>query len=130
MRCLLLKKYGKIPFIGEPLSEGPQPLVLLGEPIKMLFHRRNKGFLCTFRSKKGVKGTSQIHIPPYLYPKGCYHVRVSDGIFEKDEKNHRLLYEHSPYQTHHTITIFPKGSLLIRLFLCLATMGTRFDEAG
>lgn len=84
----------------------PYALATAGEPLRMTFDINTGIFEFTFRHDTTVDAPTEFFIPKLQYPYG-YIVEVSDGTFEKDEDNQRLIYRHSEKEIPHFIRVLP-----------------------
>ncbi|MDX2305958.1 MAG: cellulase family glycosylhydrolase [Microscillaceae bacterium] len=82
----------------------PYPLKTSGIPIRLSFDMRKKVLEYEFEHEEGIFEFTEFYVPNFQYPKG-YKVFVSDGVYEKDEQNQRLLYKHSAERYKHQIKI-------------------------
>ena len=84
----------------------PYPVATAGEPLRLRFDMRRSTFEYTFRHDPDAAGPTEIYVPPVHYPAGP-RVEVSDGRYELQAAEHRLLYWHDSSRAEHTVTMRP-----------------------
>ncbi|MCG2768725.1 MAG: cellulase family glycosylhydrolase [Anaerolineae bacterium] len=98
----------------------PYPRATCGEPLRLSFDVKRRVFEYEFRHDPAVEvptgaveaptgaveAPTEIFVPNYQYPDG-YEVEVSDGTYETDRENQRLIYRHSTDLDTHRIRIMP-----------------------
>jgi hypothetical protein len=84
----------------------PYPLATAGEPLRLLFDSKKRSFKYSFRHDPALSEPTIIFVPQYQYPNGCI-VEVSDGEFEINQTDQKLIYRHSSGRSEHTIHIKP-----------------------
>ncbi len=88
----------------------PYPIATVGEPLEIKFNIKNKEFIFRFRHDPVVEESTEVFVPLYQYPNGCL-VEVSDGEYELNLDEQRLIYRHSVEIKDHTIRLKPVMSL-------------------
>jgi hypothetical protein len=84
----------------------PYPLACAGEPLRMKFDLKRRAFEFEFQHDADVTAPTEVFVPEFQYPDG-YTVRVTDGNYEMDRENQKLIYRHTPEVPVHTIWIVP-----------------------
>jgi hypothetical protein len=84
----------------------PYARAIAGEPLHMKFHRHSRHFEFEFRHDASITAPTELFVPNYQYPRG-YHVEVSDGVFEIDRLEQRVIYRHGDQREVHHIRIGP-----------------------
>ena len=84
----------------------PYPLATVGEPLKTRFDIKNKEFEFRFRHDPAVHAQTVIFVPQFQYPNGC-KVEISDGEYELNLDEQRLIYRHNVEIRDHTIRLKP-----------------------
>ncbi|QPC82820.1 cellulase family glycosylhydrolase [Phototrophicus methaneseepsis] len=84
----------------------PYAKATAGEPLRISFDVNRVIFEYAFRHDSRVTEPTEFFIPRYHYPFG-YHVDVSDGEYEKDLENQRLIYRHSGKDVPHFVRVRP-----------------------
>jgi hypothetical protein len=82
----------------------PYPARVAGEPLRLNFNTRNGVFVFVFRHDPEIRAPTEIFLPRYHYAKG-YRVAVSDGRWEADLAQQRLVYWHSSEKRVHWVRI-------------------------
>ena len=84
----------------------PYARAIAGEPLHMKFDRKSRHFEFEFRHEPDIAEPTEIFVPTYQYPRG-YHVEVSDGVYEIDREEQRLIYRYSDQREVHHVHITP-----------------------
>lgn len=84
----------------------PYAMAIAGTPVRMHYDMTSATFEFVYRHDPAVFEPSEIFVPSYQYPQG-YTVEVSDGTWETDSQNQRVLYRHSERDMPHFIRITP-----------------------
>jgi hypothetical protein len=84
----------------------PYAQAIAGEPLRMRYDMNSGEFELTFRHARGMTHPTEIFVPSYQYPHG-YHVEVSDGEYEIDTANQRLIYRHTERDMPHFVRVLP-----------------------
>jgi hypothetical protein len=82
----------------------PYPIATAGIVRKVSFDYKKKTFEFEFDHDENIQAPTEIFIPNYQYPSG-YKVFASDGEFEMDTENQKLIYKHSQTRTKHNLKI-------------------------
>ncbi len=83
----------------------PYPLCTSGVPLRLSFNYHKSIFEYEFEhTDNQIKMPTEIFVPSYHYPNG-YKVQVSDGNYEIDEANQKLVYYHSVDRFKHFIKV-------------------------
>jgi hypothetical protein len=82
----------------------PYPIATAGELLQASFTPNKRLFKMKFRSDPKLAAPTEIFVPNFQYPHG-YSVRVSDGRFEIQRSQQRLLYWPGEEREIHQITI-------------------------
>lgn len=82
----------------------PYPICTAGTPIKMNFNYKKGIFEYEFEHIDSIKAATEIYVPQFHFPNG-YKVQISDGNYEIDEKQQKLIYYHSVDRFRHDIRI-------------------------
>ena len=96
---------------GRALSAVVRPYArkVAGEPLSMRFDMASGSFTFSFRHNSDLTEPTEIFVPNLQYPEG-YRVEVSDGEFEVQADEQRLIYRHSEQDMPHTIRILSKSA--------------------
>ena len=89
-----------------PAVVRPYARATAGEPLRMRFDVRTRGFEFEFRHDAAVSAPTEIFLPEYQYPHGC-RVEVSDGTYQVDPATRTLVYRHSTERQVHRIQVKP-----------------------
>ena len=84
----------------------PYARAVAGTPLRMSYDMDSAIFECVFRHDATIEQPTEFYIPSYQYPHG-YQVDVSDGTFEIDSQNQRLIYHHSAREMPHFVRVIP-----------------------
>lgn len=84
----------------------PYPLATAGEPLNISFNRKKRVFKFSFRHDQNVTEPTVIFVPDFHFPDG-YIVAVSDGEYEKNQKEQTVIYRHKSGRSEHIIQIKP-----------------------
>jgi hypothetical protein len=87
----------------------PYARAVAGTPLRMSYDMHSAAFEFVFRHDQAVTEPTEFFIPAYQYPQG-YQVSVSDGTYEIDTQNQRLLYRHSERDMPHFVRVTPSVS--------------------
>jgi hypothetical protein len=63
----------------------PHFISVAGTPLKMMFNMKKGTFFFAFDGDTSIKAPTMIYVPKIQYPTG-YHVEISEGTVEKNEK--------------------------------------------
>ena len=85
----------------------PYPTHIAGEPLHLSFDVRKRRLHFTFRHDPAVTAPTEVYIPRSQYPHGC-RVAVSDGEWQLDLEEQRLIYRHTSGRAEHWIKVSPK----------------------
>jgi len=85
----------------------PYPQKIAGEPVKVRFNINNRLFEFEYSHKSNIQEPTQIFVPKIQYPLGC-RVVISDGRYELDLDEQRLLHWPSEQMSNHRIQLLPK----------------------
>jgi hypothetical protein len=85
----------------------PYPQKIAGEPVMVRFDMKNRLFEFEYRHQSGIQEPTQVFVPQTQYPQGC-GVVISDGRYELDLAEQRLLHWPSEQMSNHRIQILPK----------------------
>ncbi len=93
---------------GRALAAAVRPYAraVAGEPLAMAFDLQHRRFTFEFRHDPALTAPTEFFIPALQYPQG-YQITLSDGEYQRDEENQRLLYRHSLNQPTHHIEVKP-----------------------
>jgi hypothetical protein len=93
---------------GRALQAAVRPYLrkVAGEPLTISFDIKTAIFEFSFRHADEVNVPTEIFIPKIQYPNGCA-VQVSDGTFELDMTDQKLIYQHTREQKIHTVRVSP-----------------------
>ncbi len=86
-------------------DQQPQIISSGGESLRTGYDARTGVFDHVFRHSTPIEPT-EIYLPRSQYPTG-FEVQVTDGEYEVDQSNERLLYRHSDKAIPHFIRIIP-----------------------
>ncbi|MBK8050290.1 MAG: cellulase family glycosylhydrolase [Anaerolineales bacterium] len=89
-----------------PAVVRPYARAVAGEPLKMSYDFRSRTFEFRFRHDPRVTAPTEVFVPTYAYPDGC-RVTISDGRYELDQVEQKLLYWYDLASTEHTLQIHP-----------------------
>ena len=91
---------------GRALSAVVRPYAgkVAGTPLNMRFDRRRGLFTFSFRGDSSVTEPTELFVPNSQFPDG-YRVEVSDGEFEIQSDEQRVLYRHSDKDMPHLILV-------------------------
>ncbi len=84
----------------------PYALATAGQPLFMRYDVPTGVFEYGFNHDDAVDAPTEFFVPNYQYPEG-YRVTVSDGEYEQDTENQRLIYWHGGVKKTHTIRVEP-----------------------
>lgn len=84
----------------------PYPAKVAGEPTRMSFDIKHRVFEFEFRHDPAVTAPTEVFVPNYQYPDG-YVVEVTDGTYEIDHENQRVMYQHSDAWHVHVVRTRP-----------------------
>lgn len=84
----------------------PYARAVNGTPLRMTYHLHTGIFEFVYRHDNALTAPTELFVPAVQYPNG-YHVEVSDGEYEIDSANQRLIYRHSGKDMPHFIKISP-----------------------
>ncbi|MBN1484055.1 MAG: hypothetical protein JXA37_04985, partial [Chloroflexia bacterium] len=84
----------------------PYARAVAGEPLRMAFDLRRRRFELLFRHDPAVSAPSEIFVPELQYRRGCA-VAVSDGRYELQPGEQRLLYWHTSERDEHRVVLEP-----------------------
>jgi hypothetical protein len=84
----------------------PYARAVAGTPIRMAYDMQTGVFEFVYKHDRDISAPTELFIPSYQYPNG-YNVEVSDGTFEIDTANQRLLYRHSDKEMPHFVRVSP-----------------------
>lgn len=84
----------------------PYARATAGTPLRMSFNIETGVFEYIFRHDKSVTAPTEFFIPNYQYPQG-YRVEVSDGEYEIQREEQKLLYRHTDIDVPHFIRVLP-----------------------
>ncbi|MCA9892301.1 MAG: cellulase family glycosylhydrolase [Anaerolineae bacterium] len=84
----------------------PYALATAGEPLRMDFDVDRGVFEYAFRHDLSVTEPTTFYVPNFQYPDG-YKVDVSDGEYDIDRENQRLIYRHTAKDMPHFVRIRP-----------------------
>jgi hypothetical protein len=84
----------------------PYAKAIAGTPLRMSYDIHSATFEFVFRHDPTIEQATEFYIPSYQYPHG-YQVDVSDGTFEIDSQNQRLIYRHSERNMPHFVRVTP-----------------------
>ncbi len=84
----------------------PYAKAVAGIPVRMTYQMHTGVFEFTFKHDNAITAPTEFFIPSYQYPHG-YNAEVSDGEFEIDTLNQRLIYRHSERDMPHFIRVTP-----------------------
>ncbi len=82
----------------------PYAMKTAGEPLELSFDYRSGAMLYRFRHDAAVTAPTELYVPAYQYPQGC-RVQVSDGEYELNLEDQRLIFRHSQERNEHTIRL-------------------------
>ena len=82
----------------------PYPRATCGEPLRLSFDARLGIFEYEFLHDPSVTAPTEVFVPKLQYPDAC-RVEASDGNWELDRANQRLVYRHSDDRSTHRIRI-------------------------
>lgn len=82
----------------------PYPIATAGTPTKMIFQYKKGIFEFEFEHSDKTQAATEIYVPHFQFPNG-YKVQVSDGDYEINEAEQRLVYHHSHDRYRHHIRI-------------------------
>jgi hypothetical protein len=86
----------------------PYARAVAGEPLAMAFDPKHRVFVFEFRHDPGASAPTEFFIPRYQYPDD-YGVEVSDGYYEMDPENQRLIYHHNDLRPTHRVVVWDPG---------------------
>ena len=86
-------------------TEQPQVIRSGGEILRTSYDPRTGVFDHVFRHSTPIEPT-ELYLPRSQFPTG-YEVHVTDGDYEIDQSNERLIYRHSDKEIPHFIRIIP-----------------------
>ena len=86
------------------LSTRPYAKKIAGEPLNMRFDSMRGLFTFSFRHDSAVSEPTEIYVPNATFPNG-YRVEVSDGDYEIQHEQQRVIYRHSDKDMPHMIRI-------------------------
>ncbi len=84
----------------------PYPVSTAGEVLRLSFDMKTRRCELQFRHDPQVAAPTEVFLPGYQYPRGC-QVEVSDGTFEVQANEQRLVYRHTLTQAEHWIRVKP-----------------------
>ncbi|MAU10377.1 MAG: hypothetical protein CL607_11185 [Anaerolineaceae bacterium] len=84
----------------------PYARATAGEPLRMDFDIDRGVFEYVFRHDDTISEPTEFYVPNYQYPQG-YIVEVSDGEYDIDRDNQRLIYRHTDKDIPHFVRIRP-----------------------
>lgn len=84
----------------------PYARAIAGEPMRQSFNMHTGVYEFVYRHSAPVNAPTEFFVPEYQYPEG-YKVSVSDGDFEIDRANQRLIYHHTLKDVPHFIRLEP-----------------------
>jgi hypothetical protein len=84
----------------------PYASAIAGTPVKMQYNVETGVFNFAFWHDNASTAPTEFFIPDYQYPTG-YHVEVSDGMYEMDRANQRLIYRHTDKNIPHWVRVSP-----------------------
>ena len=84
----------------------PYPVATAGEPLHVSFDSRRRFFRFSFRHDPSIHAPTEIFVPALQYPDGV-RVKVSDGAWEMQSEEQRLLYTHGTERREHFIQLSP-----------------------
>ena len=130
---------------GENMSIRPYAKKIAGEPLNMRFDSTRGLFTFSFRHDSAVSEPTEIHVPNAPFPNGC-RVEVSDGDYEIQHEQQRVIYRHSDKNMPHMIRIISNtppprelspydklaaiGALMLLALTLLARVGRRIRGRG
>ena len=82
----------------------PYARAVAGEPLRMCFDREQGMFILNFRHDDAITEPTELFVPNTQFPDG-YQVEVSDGDYEVDSENQRVIYRHSDKDIPHQVRI-------------------------
>jgi hypothetical protein len=85
----------------------PYARAVAGTPVKQHFHLPTGEYTFAFRHDPALSAPTEFYIPRYQYPQGC-SVEVSDGEYELDLPNQRLVYRHTAKDIPHLVRVLPQ----------------------
>ncbi len=86
----------------------PYPLATAGEPLRLAFNMQQRIFEFSFRHAAQISEPTEIFVPRLQYPQG-FRVEVSDGRYEVQAGEQRVLYWHALEEPEHNLRITPIG---------------------
>ena len=89
---------------GEKMSTRPYAQKVAGEPLNIRFAPARGLFTFSFRHDPAVTEPTEIYAPTAAFPNG-YRVEVSDGEYEIQHEQQRVIYRHSDKDIPHLIRI-------------------------
>ena len=92
------------PSSGENMSTRPYAQKVAGEPLNMRFAPARGLFTFSFRHDPAITEPTEIYVPNAAFPNGC-RVEVSDGEYEIQHEQQRVIYRHSDKDIPHLIRI-------------------------
>lgn len=90
---------------GQSPKHEPHVIQSGGETLRTSFDQRTGVFDHVFRHEWPVRPT-ELYIPQVQYPDG-FAVRVTDGTYEIDRENERVIYRHSEKDIPHFVRVIP-----------------------
>jgi len=82
----------------------PYPVATAGEPLLVSFDSRRRIFSFSFRHDPAIRTPTEIFVPTLQYPGGV-KVEVSEGTWDMQGPQQRLIYRHGTVRREHSVRI-------------------------